>query len=86
MKKAQDKVKQMGLWAPNHPVEFGGLGLSMVYGVARQSGGTARIDSRPGEGTRVEVQNYIDNTGVQVADRFTVATGFCRCQFAFDTT
>jgi alkylation response protein AidB-like acyl-CoA dehydrogenase len=20
----------MGLWAPNHPVEFGGLGLSMV--------------------------------------------------------
>ena len=27
---AQQKVKQMGLWAPNHPVEFGGLGLSMV--------------------------------------------------------
>jgi acyl-CoA dehydrogenase len=27
---AQGKVKQMGLWAPNHPVEFGGLGLSMV--------------------------------------------------------
>lgn len=27
---AQYKVKQMGLWAPNHPVEFGGLGLSMV--------------------------------------------------------
>ena len=27
---AQDKVKQMGLWAPNHPMEFGGLGLSMV--------------------------------------------------------
>ncbi len=27
---AQAKVKQMGLWAPNHPVEFGGLGLSMV--------------------------------------------------------
>ena len=26
----QNKVKQMGLWAPNHPVEFGGLGLSMV--------------------------------------------------------
>ena len=26
----QAKVKQMGLWAPNHPVEFGGLGLSMV--------------------------------------------------------
>ncbi|MGA7756983.1 MAG: acyl-CoA dehydrogenase family protein [Ilumatobacteraceae bacterium] len=27
---AQDKVRQMGLWAPNHPEEFGGLGLSMV--------------------------------------------------------
>jgi acyl-CoA dehydrogenase len=27
---AQVKVKQMGLWAPNHPVEYGGLGLSMV--------------------------------------------------------
>ena len=27
---AQQKVKQMGMWAPNHPVEFGGLGLSMV--------------------------------------------------------
>jgi acyl-CoA dehydrogenase len=27
---AQAKVKQMGLWAPNHPIEFGGLGLSMV--------------------------------------------------------
>ena len=28
--RAQDKVRQMGLWASNHPVEFGGLGLSMV--------------------------------------------------------
>ncbi len=27
---AQDKVRQMGLWAPNHPVEYGGLGLTMV--------------------------------------------------------
>ncbi len=27
---AQDKVKQMGLWAPNHPTRFGGLGLSLV--------------------------------------------------------
>jgi alkylation response protein AidB-like acyl-CoA dehydrogenase len=26
----QDRVRQMELWAPNHPVEFGGLGLSMV--------------------------------------------------------
>ena len=28
--KAQIKVREMGLWAPNHPVEFGGLGLDMV--------------------------------------------------------
>ncbi len=32
-----------------------GLGLSMVYGVARQSGGTARIDSVPGEGTTIKL-------------------------------
>ena len=32
-----------------------GLGLSMVYGVARQSGGTARIESTPGEGTVVRL-------------------------------
>lgn len=30
-----------------------GLGLSQVYGMARQSGGTVTIDSAPGEGTRV---------------------------------
>jgi CheY-like chemotaxis protein len=30
-----------------------GLGLSMVYGMARQSGGAARIKSRPGHGTSV---------------------------------
>jgi PAS domain S-box-containing protein len=32
-----------------------GLGLSMVFGFARQSGGLARIDSRPGAGTRVSL-------------------------------
>ncbi len=32
-----------------------GLGLSQVYGVARQLGGGARIDSRPGAGTAVFV-------------------------------
>ena len=32
-----------------------GLGLSMVYGMARQSGGTARIESSPGGGTAVRV-------------------------------
>lgn len=30
-----------------------GLGLSMVYGFVRQSGGNVRIQSRPGEGTNV---------------------------------
>jgi PAS domain S-box-containing protein len=30
-----------------------GLGLSMVYGMARQSGGTAKIESKRGEGTAV---------------------------------
>jgi signal transduction histidine kinase/CheY-like chemotaxis protein len=33
-----------------------GLGLSMVYGVARQSGGSAHIDSTPGEGTTVTIR------------------------------
>ena len=32
-----------------------GLGLSQVYGVARQGGGTVRIDSTPGKGTTVRV-------------------------------
>ncbi|PYB78203.1 hybrid sensor histidine kinase/response regulator [Pseudomonas sp. LB-090624] len=32
-----------------------GLGLSMVYGFAKQSGGQVRIFSREGEGTRVEL-------------------------------
>jgi PAS domain S-box-containing protein len=32
-----------------------GLGLSQVYGVARQSGGTVRLVSRPGDGTTVRI-------------------------------
>jgi CheY-like chemotaxis protein len=32
-----------------------GLGLSMVYGFAKQSNGQVRIDSRPGEGTSVRL-------------------------------
>jgi PAS domain S-box-containing protein len=32
-----------------------GLGLSQVYGIAQQSGGTARIESRVGGGTTVEL-------------------------------
>ncbi|MEE4483146.1 ATP-binding protein [Serratia ficaria] len=33
-----------------------GLGLSMVYGFVRQSGGRVQIESRPGEGTLVRLQ------------------------------
>jgi signal transduction histidine kinase len=32
-----------------------GLGLSQVYGFARQSGGTASVDSRPGKGSSVSL-------------------------------
>ena len=32
-----------------------GLGLSQVYGIAQQSGGTARLESDPGSGTKVEI-------------------------------
>lgn len=35
--------------------EHSGLGLSQVYGYARQSGGHARIDSEPGRGTTVQL-------------------------------
>jgi CheY-like chemotaxis protein len=37
-----------------------GLGLSMVYGFAKQSGGTVRIESAPGRGTTVQL--YLPRT------------------------
>jgi PAS domain S-box-containing protein len=37
------------------PLEGTGLGLSTVYGIARQSGGAVTIASAPGEGTRVTI-------------------------------
>jgi signal transduction histidine kinase len=33
-----------------------GLGLAVVYGFVRQSGGTATITSEPGRGTTVELK------------------------------
>jgi PAS domain S-box-containing protein len=44
-----------------------GLGLSQVYGIALQSGGTARIDSRPGDGTTVRL--YLPKAGESGARR-----------------
>ena len=49
-----------------------GLGLSMVYGMARQSGGTARIESSPGEGTSVKMY-FRSADAVSLADAAGVA-------------
>jgi PAS domain S-box-containing protein len=40
-----------------------GLGLSQVYGMARQTGGTVRIDSKPQIGTTIRM--YLPTTGTQ---------------------
>src|SRR3546814_554746 len=45
-----------------------GLGLSMVYGMARQSGGVARIDSKPGVGTAVKLFFRLAEQKAAVAD------------------
>jgi len=45
-----------------------GLGLSMVYGMARQSGGTARVESRLGEGTTVKILFRAANAEVAADD------------------
>jgi CheY-like chemotaxis protein len=43
-----------------------GLGLSQVYGMARQGGGTVRIDSRPGLGTTVTI--YLKRTRAEAVE------------------
>ena len=43
------------------PHDGTGLGLSTVYGIARQSGGAVTLDSAPGEGTRVTL--YLPRAG-----------------------
>lgn len=53
-----------------------GLGLAQVYGIAHQSGGALRIDSRDGEGTRVHIlfpQVEPDGSGKADADHREVA-------------
>ena len=43
----QRKVRQMGLWAPNFPVEYGGLGLSMVdHGLFSEALGRSPLGHR----------------------------------------
>jgi signal transduction histidine kinase len=44
-----------------------GLGLSMVYGFARQSGGQVRIHSRPGEGTSVKLYLPASDADIRAA-------------------
>jgi len=46
-----------------------GLGLSMVYGLVRQSGGHFRIDSAPGEGTTVRLFIPRTHAAVTVAPK-----------------
>ena len=41
-----------------------GLGPSQVYGIARQAGGTVRIESRPGLGTTVRI--YLPRSDAEV--------------------
>lgn len=45
-----------------------GLGLSMIYGFARQSGGQARIDSQEGQGTTVSIFLPRDHGEVEAED------------------
>jgi PAS domain S-box-containing protein len=45
-----------------------GLGLAQVYGFAKQSGGGVRIESKPGQGTRVEVFLPRADADVQVEE------------------
>jgi nitrogen-specific signal transduction histidine kinase/CheY-like chemotaxis protein len=51
--------------------EHSGLGLSQVYGYARQSGGHARIDSEPGNGTTVQL--FLPRFGDALPDKPKVA-------------
>src|ERR1700716_1924135 len=48
------------------PGKGSGLGLAQVFGVAKQSGGGVRIETRLGQGTAVKI--FLPRAGVDVAD------------------
>ncbi len=48
------------------PTQGSGLGLSTVYGIARQSGGTVTIDSVPGKGTCVRLHLPRSSAGARL--------------------
>ncbi|SDX59650.1 hybrid sensor histidine kinase/response regulator [Thiocapsa roseopersicina] len=50
------------------PGKGSGLGLSMVYGFARQSGGEMRIESRIGEGTTVRIRLPVAEPSATVSE------------------
>ena len=73
-------VKDTGTGIPDHvlphvfepffttkePGKGSGLGLAQVFGVAKQSGGGMRIETRLGQGTAVKI--FLPRAGVDVAD------------------
>ena len=59
-----------------------GLGLSMVYGMARQSGGTARIESAAGQGSTVHL--YFRRAEVDPDDTAGAGTGAEESKLALD--
>jgi PAS domain S-box-containing protein len=53
-----------------------GLGLSMIYGFARQSGGQAQIESEPGKGTAVRLflpRHMADEAGASIGNAAAMA-------------
>jgi PAS domain S-box-containing protein len=57
-----------------------GLGLSMVYGFARQSGGQVRIESKVGVGTTVRIYLPRDEAGAATEEPVPLATAMPRAE------